>query len=377
MTEEDDSQNSPQFLILPLVQPGEDDFVDKSKIRELTSNGLDYAQPEDRCLAWLILIDIYPQRAREWPKTLNELVTLYQTYITECQISTWESKKFPVHVTDPQIYQLPNNSLMQLIHTDIVRTSHHIYLLPYTNDDGKQTDSINLYSLHLRRLERILYIFANVNKNLSYMQGFNEIVVPFYYSIYCGKSLFNDDFTIEALSFHCLHQLLSYTDLKDLFTADDTSLYLSRIEKFPMILKNHVPNAYHILIEQFNIPENYYCYRWFLLLFSQEYSMPELVQVWDSLFTHFENLVDFELYVGAAQIEMVETEFIGKTYPELLELLQSIQIRNIYQLLNKANEFWQKDNHNPTLLTTVTSTVTSAVTSVKGLVSKLTKIVHI
>ncbi|OHT08729.1 TBC1 domain family protein [Tritrichomonas foetus] len=372
MEENDDNipRESPQFLILPLVQPGQDDSIDTNKIRELTALGLDYAQPEDRCLAWLVLLGIYPKNAKQWPETLQELVTLYQTYVDVCNIGDWLTKRFEAHITDIEVFGVGDNAMMALIHGDIVRTGRHIYLLPCTDDDGSSSGSVNLYAGHLRRLERILYILGNINKNMSYMQGFNELAVPFYYVTHSAKSLFEDDFVAEAVSFHMLHQLVSSTEMKDLFTTDDrSSILLGKLDGFNTILEKHVPQAFKIITE-YKIPCVCYCYRWFSLMFSQEYTLPELLQIWDSLFTQFENIVDYEFYVGAAQIDMVMDDLVGKDYPETLEILQNIKIRNIYQLLSKANQWWRKD-HDPTLIEAVASTVSNAV---KGFMSKLNQL---
>lgn len=361
----------PQFLILPLVQPDQDDEINTDKIRELTSNGLDHTEPEDRCVAWLVLLDIYPHFARKWPSVLEELVSLYEAYVECCKIKDWENKHFNIYINDNEIFNLPNNTMMGQIHSDLVRTRRNIIILPIEEpDDGQPKGSFSHFETHLRRLERILYILGNVNQNIQYMQGFNELIMPFYYTLYCAKSLFKNEFVIEALTFHCLHQLLSYTELKDLFTTDDkSSIILSKLNDFDNILSSHCSLAHKVINDEFHIPHTNYCFRWFVLMFSQEFEMEVLQQVWDALFTHFDDLVNFEFYIGCAKVELVQNDLIGKDYAETLELLQNIEIPNINQLLNKANEWWKKD-HDPSLINVVAFKVSSAV---KGLFTKLTK----
>ena len=97
--------------------------------------------------------------------------------------------------------------------------------------------------------------------------------------------------------------------------------------------------------------------------------MAELQQIWDGLFAHFDDLVNFEFYIGCAKIEIVQEQLVDKDYAETLEVLQNIKIDNIHQLLNKANEWWRKD-HDPSLVNLVAFKVSSAV---KGLLTKLTK----
>lgn len=358
--------SSPEFLILPLVQPLEDDTIDISKVRELTANGLETGQPEDRCLAWLILLDIYPKKAREWPKTLAEMVDVYRTYTEMLHIENWDKRSLPQQVIRIEDFNVEDNSLMALIHGDIVRTGRHIFLLSPEGIEGESADdsSINLYAKHLRRLERILYVLGRVNTGFGYMQGFNELLVPLYYTLFLGRSLFADAFVVEALSFHCLHQLINTTKICELFmTHDRSQILLERLGRFHEIVKMHVPDVYEIL-QRLDIQPVIYCYRWFSLMFSQEYELPQLQQIWDALFTHVDDLVEFEFYVGAAQIEMIKGHLNPDEYASTIEALQGTAVRDTYKLLDIANKWWRQV-HNPTALDMVQGKINSLKSFIK------------
>ena len=344
------SEEAPKFIILPLVQPDEDDAVDTKKIRELTANGLEKAQPEDRCLAWLVLFGIYPSKAREWPDKQEELVATYQNYVKVFKITDWESKSLVAQVIDIDDFGVGDNALMALIHGDVVRTGRHIFMLQPEPDEQPPDDTpINQYAKHLRRLERILYVLGSTNTGLGYMQGFNELVVPIYYTLFEARSLFADVFVVEALSFHCLHQLISTTQICELFmTHDRSQILLERLAKFHEVLKVHVPDVYEVL-RKLDIQPVIYCYRWFSLMFSQEYDMRPLQQIWDALFTHFDDLVNFEFYVGCAHIEMIKNDLNLKEYGTAIETLQRAEVRDVSKLLELANKWWRQV-HNPTTL---------------------------
>ena len=342
---------SPDFLILPLVQPLEDDTIDIAKIRDLTANGLETGQPEDRCLAWLVLLGIYPEKARDWPKVLQEMTDVYRTYTEMLHIEDWDTRSFPQQVIRIEDFGVEDNQLMALIHGDIVRTGRHIFMLSPEEIQGAQADdsSINLYAKHLRRLERILYVLGRVNTGFGYMQGFNELLVPLYYTVFGGRSLFTDLYVVEVLSFHCLHQLINTTKICELFmTHDRSSILLERLSRFHEIVKMHVPDVYEVL-ERLDIQPVIYCYRWFSLMFSQEYELPQLQQIWDALFTHVDDLVEFEFYVGAAHIEMIKGGINPNEYASTIEALQHTQVRDTYRLLDLANKWWRQV-HNPTPL---------------------------
>jgi hypothetical protein len=342
--------DSPVFMILPLVLPSQEDLINIDQIRELTARGLDRAQPEDRALAWLILLRIYPEHARQWPAVLEERITLYREYVGMLNVDHWLTRTVPhplIHISD---LGLSNDSLMAQVHNDLLRTGRHIYMLPPGEVEGSVYDpecTINMYSIHLRRLERILYILGSINPAMSYMQGFNELLMPFYYTLYFAQSLFPDEFAVEALSFHCLHELLSATDIKELFTTSGGSaILLHRLQRFDGILKETVPTVYDQLAK-LRIPPIVYAYRWFCLMFSQDYEMPELQQIWDALFAHFDELVEFEFYVGAAQLEMIQGVAVLTEYTKALEALQKSSARDIYRLLHIANEWWKRSHAQP------------------------------
>lgn len=343
---------SPKFLILPLVQPDINDEIDFDYIRTLTANGLDAAQPEDRCLAWLILLNLYPRNAHEWTDVLATLVGTYDTYMKEVKLEHWINEDVPVHVPKED-FNCENVKLMALIHGDLIRTGRHICMLPpaevqsHEYKDGENT--ILLYSLHLRRLERILYIVGSINKAMSYMQGFNELLVPIYYTIYMARSLFSDENVVEALSFHCLHQLLSQTRINELFTTQDQSFLVKhQLSLFSDLCKVHVPDAAQ-RIADLQIHPLCYCYRWFTLMFSQEYELPSLQQIWDAIFTHFDDLLNYIFYLGLAHIKMWEDQIMNKKYEEVIEMLQGSSVWDVYTLLKTANHFWKID-HDPSLV---------------------------
>jgi hypothetical protein len=166
--------------------------------------------------------------------------------------------------------------------------------------------------------------------------------------------LFADEFAVEALAFHCLHELLSGTDIKDLFTTLESDILLNRMHRFDVILKETIPDVSDRL-RSLDIPTMCYSFRWFSLMFSQEYEMPALQQIWDALLTHFDDLVEFEFYVGAAQLEVMGPTMQFHDYGASIQGLQSLVVRDIYALLATADRFW-KEGHSTSVVKQVTDT---------------------
>lgn len=338
------SEGSPEFRILPLMQPIEDDTIHIDKIRSLTHSGLNGAPPEDRALSWLALIGLYPMHAREWPDIRAELNQVYRSYIAEFKLEEWHNKSIQVHCTK-DVFDVDDKSLMDIVHKDVVRTAKHIFMLPPCPLQGEPDDGsmLVLYSVHIRRLERILYILGKVYRPFGYMQGFNELIMPFYTVFYSSKSIFHDDIEVEALSFNCLLRLLGQTNLIELFmTMNKSENLLARLSLFNKVLESKIPEINKHLKQQ-DIYPLLYAFKWFCLLFCQNHEMPVIHEIWDSLLTHFDRLIDFAFYIGAAEMKMVENQILSSQFSDTLQILQNIHINDIYSVLSIANKWWHDD----------------------------------
>ena len=343
---------SPDFIIMPIVQPGPDSY-NKDRIKFLAKYGLNDAPPEDRALAWLVFLEVYPSNPNEWEEVKKRKMDDYIMYQNEFKLTDFHTKSFPQYVKK-EAFELGDNakdSLMMLIHGDIVRTGRHIFKLPEWRLEGVEYQetsgndpNILLWEGHLRRLERILFILGSMNKAQSYMQGFNELLLPIYYTLFKAKSLFNGDIDyVECLSFYCLQQLIAMTEITDLFTTQDkSSILIYKLKGFLEVLNHHAPISAEI-IQKHDIHPVCYCFKWFSLLFSQDYEIPTLLLIWDSILSHFDELLRYSFYVGAAQVKLIENQLSDKDYGKTLNVLQNIPKINVHEMLTLANNWWEID----------------------------------
>ena len=240
-----------------------------------------------------------------------------------------------------------------LINGDVVRTGRHIFKLPEWGFDGVQYEeqvsngpNILKWERHMRLLERILYVMASVNPALSYMQGFNELLPPFYYVLLQAITVCDNDIKmVEAISFFCLQELLTKTEIRDLYTTTDaSSIILHKLNDFNVLLNKHLPRA-SAIIKSLGIHPLLYCYRWFNLMYSQEYELPVLLGLWDGLFTHFEDLVSYIYYVGIGHVHAVENGIIPRDYGATIATLQNLEIASIKDVLSFADKCWNEDHN--------------------------------
>ena len=348
--------DSPEFKILPLVQPVEGDTVPIDKIRKITAKGLNGTQNEDRAIAWLVLLEIYPKQAREWKGKKKEILETYKSYVESLGIADWHTKSIPQQC-NKSFFTLEDKELIDIIHKDVVRTAKHIFMLPPDPLEGEKDDEsmLTIYTVHLRRIERILYVMGSINKSISYMQGFNELLMPFYTVFFSARSLFNNDpLEVEAISLTCLNQLLAQTAVLELFmTMNKSEILIARLNLFNDVLDKHLPQV-SARLKQLNITPLHYAFKWFSMLFCQNHEMPVIHEIWDALFSHFDKLVDYAFYIGAAEMKIVENQILNQNFSSTLHVLQNIEVLNIYSVLAIANEWWLEDQ-NPSLLSSFKS----------------------
>jgi hypothetical protein len=324
--------------------------VPVTQISTIASKSLDDYPADDRTLAWLILIGVYPPRPADWPNTMREKHTAYWDLVSFVGINDWETRSFPAHYPSED-YGLKSNSLMAIIHGDIVRTGRLMNFLDHrpipNTEPTDDADSLFFFQEHLRRLERILYVFATLNPGLHYMQGFNELLAPFYYVM--NKSLatfFDNDITVvESMSFHLFQELMTKTGIAEFYTTQDkSSIILHQVREFEHTIARHLPRAWSV-IQALRIHPLFYSLRWFTLLFAQEHDLPTLLMVWDSLWAHFPELVPYAFCMAVGHISAVESKLTEKNYAVTISTLQNLEITgNIREVLAFANQCWDADH---------------------------------
>lgn len=173
---------------------------------------------------------------------------------------------------------------------------------------------------HWEVVERILFIYAKLNPGQSYVQGMNEIIGPIYYVFasdpdpeFRSQLSFFFFFVIltllrkifvefaEADCFFCFTSVMS--EIRDFFikTLDESESGIKgMMAKLLTLLKEKDIDVWQRLRDQELFPQ-YYSFRWITLLLSQEFPLPDVVRIWDSLFAD-EHRYNFLIKVCCAMI---------------------------------------------------------------------------
>ena len=184
-----------------------------------------------------------------------------------------------------------------------------------------------------------------MNVGYSYTQGFNELVSPLYYVMLKSTALFrNNQDDIEALSFSMLQRLITSTSLHEMYTIQDkSSIIFHNLSDFTTLLKKHIPKVYDLIEKKLKLHPATYCYRWFNLLFAQEYDMPSLLQLWDVIFAHADDILNFAYYIGLGQLKVIENT-LQASESKTLYRIQNIEIRDVCDVINYALKFYNDDH---------------------------------
>lgn len=76
---------------------------------------------------------------------------------------------------------------------------------------------------------------------------------------------------------------------------------LVRMQKFLKLLKT-IDQEICELFERQKLKPEFYAFRWLTLLLSQEFQLPDVLRLWDSLFAEQDNNLQFLLYICCAMV---------------------------------------------------------------------------
>uniref|UniRef100_A0A8C4SCG7 TBC1 domain family member 13 n=1 Tax=Erpetoichthys calabaricus TaxID=27687 RepID=A0A8C4SCG7_ERPCA len=189
---------------------------------------------------------------------------------------------------------------------------------------------------HWEVVERILFIYAKLNPGIAYVQGMNEIVGPIYYTFATDP---NNEWKehAEADTFFCFTNLMSENRDNFIKSLDDSQCGItSKMESVYSTLKEKDMELYLRLQEQ-NIKPQYFTFRWLTLLLSQEFLLPDVIRIWDSLFSD-QDRFNFLLLVCCAMLVLIRDEILVGDFTVNMRLLQDYPISDVHAILTKAKE---------------------------------------
>lgn len=167
----------------------------------------------------------------------------------------------------------------------------------------------------------------------------NEIIGPIYY-VFAS----NDEHAefAEADCFWCFTALMS--EIRDFFikSLDESETGIrGMMNKLSLLLERKDTSVHERLKEQGIFPQ-YYSFRWISLILSQEFDLPELLRLWDSILSD-KNRFEYLIYVCCAMIVLVRDQILSNDFEHNVKLLQNFPSMDINFVLNRANQLLELD----------------------------------
>ncbi|XP_071457127.1 TBC1 domain family member 13 isoform X3 [Marmota flaviventris] len=324
------------------------------KLRELSFSGIP-CEGGLRCLCWKILLNYLPLERAAWTSILAKQRELYSQFLREMIIQpgiakanmgvSREDVTFEDHPLNPSpdsrwnTYFKDNEVLLQ-IDKDVRRlcpdisffqraTEYPCLLILDPQNEfetlRKRVEQTTLKSQTVARNRSGVTNMSSPHKNsvppsLDEYEGMNEIVGPLYYTFATDP---NSEWKehAEADTFFCFTNLMA--EIRDNFikSLDDSQCGITyKMEKVYSTLKDKDVELYLKLQEQ-NIKPQFFAFRWLTLLLSQEFLLPDVIRIWDSLFAD-DNRFDFLLLVCCAMLILIREQLLEGDFTINMRLLQ-------------------------------------------------------
>jgi hypothetical protein len=276
---------------------------------------------------WKTMIGYYPPTRESWPEIRlakeKEYMELVRSVCSLNDDNTVTTVARDVHRVD----------------VDIPRTLPTMHF--FACDESVVVDGVpTTFSPTQESLRRILHTLARVNKGFGYVQGMNELVGHLLFAFAEGKAV-NVTLQIEADVFFCFQAMLSI--LGDNFCRsldfDRETGVMSTLRTYDKLFEYCDPELHDHITNSAMVKPEFYAFRWITLLLSQEFLVPEVLRIWDFLFSFGSKMSSALLYCAIAMLihqreELLELD--GMTM--ILPVLQQFPPIDIDEMLDVAQK---------------------------------------
>eukprot|EP00472_Partenskyella_glossopodia_P011360 CAMPEP_0197523256 /NCGR_PEP_ID=MMETSP1318-20131121/8230_1 /TAXON_ID=552666 /ORGANISM="Partenskyella glossopodia, Strain RCC365" /LENGTH=536 /DNA_ID=CAMNT_0043075891 /DNA_START=336 /DNA_END=1943 /DNA_ORIENTATION=- len=282
--------------------------LDISALRQKSWSGLCPAVRND---AWQLILGYQPANRERRGPTIKKRRKEYQDH---CRNH---------YSTDEDRLSSSEKKIMHQIRLDTPRTLPGVKLL--------QHPSIQLL------LERILFIWSIRHPASGYVQGMNDLVVPFlvvYLASRAGvepseleqKHLQTEHLrVIEADCFWSLSKLLD--GIQDHYTSAQPGIQRMVFKLEELI--HRIDQPLHDHLKKHDIRFFHFSYRWMNCLLMREVSLPLIIRVWDTYIAEPDGFKVFHIYVCASMLKTFSSDLIAlDEFQDLIVYLQNLPTQN-------------------------------------------------
>ena len=293
------------------------DFISIEELRNIFWKGIPSEDPLIRAECWKILLGLYPLK-KELKKSIIQRKK--DEYIDMCNVYS-NALSNPEEVMNEEELKI-----YRQIQKDIPRTMPDSSLF--------QHEKIQFM------LTRVLYIWSLRHPASGYVQGFNDLCIPFFIVYFLEKFPEKNIDTILKLNENEFKKLSEET-----LTEIETTIYFSltklldriqtnytinqpgitkMIKKMELIVEKVDPKLYDYL-KKFEIDYVQFCFRWMNCFLIREFPVNLILRLWDAYFSEEKGFSEFHLYVCACLLLTFSEKLKAMSeFQELIVFLQNL-----------------------------------------------------
>lgn len=306
-----------QRKIKKIKQICSQNFISIEELKNICWQGLPYEDPAIRAECWKYLLGLYPLNNELKTSTIqrkkdeyNDMCRVYSNALTnpEDEMNEEELKSY------------------RQILKDVPRTMPEYSMF--------QNEKVQFM------LTRILYIWSLRHPASGYVQGFNDLCIPFFIVYFLEKfpnknidtllnlnsdeiNKINED-TLSELETNIYYSLTKLLDrIQTNYTHHQPGITLM-IKKMELIIRKVDNNLYEYL-KKFEIDYVQFCFRWMNCFLMREFPVILMLRLWDTYFSEEKGFSDFHLYVCACLLLSFSEKLKAmKEFQELIVFLQNL-----------------------------------------------------
>jgi hypothetical protein len=310
--------------------------IDLSELQSYLLLPFPDGHPELRLYNWALSLRFLPPRRELWAPTLASRAAQYRRLVKQL-FRGWPDFLDAPAPTPPPGRFLECPKLAEQIHKDVRRMPDFRGALLSLCDDAAA-------GRHLRRLERLLFVFAFVNTKCAYTQGFHELAAPLYYTaLAAGAAVCQTDDATEAITFFMLFNLLIETGFYTLFQRLEAAQLQERLEIVAQAARLSDSKFADSFFGQALAPGLMAILgQWVSILFAQAFQdrFFDLLRLWDHLLVLHRGIADFAMMLSAGYV-LLRKKAISKMNAEQAQiaLQQSFDV-DVATLLRIGHQLW-------------------------------------
>jgi hypothetical protein len=320
-------QEKSKNLILEIIKVLNSNNINLLQLKQNIIKGILDVSPSLRSLCWKILFKYIPLNIEIWEQFLDKKREEYELLKKKIyKKKHLKIKNHPLDINTNLDLDIINkdNKLNDIINRDLNRTRTEI---PFFNEPSKKNNKETNYDV----LHRILFIYAKEHSNIYYIQGLNEIVAIIYYAFSQDKNpyFYNES---EADTYYCFENLLK--DFNNFYKEDfynSENGIKKQIDYIKFMVKNLEHDIYYSF-KELKIDIYLFVFRWYSLLFSQEFNLNCVMKLWDNIFSQ-NNKYEYLNILVLCALKLKKNDIISKDLSKIMNSLQTFDDLDVEKML--------------------------------------------